>query len=195
MTRKIVGLAGYAQTGKDTIGTILTSHRGYKRISFADNVREAVYRLNPRIEKRIFCDYDDDRFIYPTIQELVESIGWESAKTSFPEVRRLLQVMGTEVGRDMFGQTSWIDMAERQVKALPLSQAVVFTDVRFKNEADFVRKMGGKVVFVVRPGTGPVNDHASDRIDFAGDVKIENGGTLGELTDEVLRLDSIGWSS
>lgn len=177
------------------MGQILVAHRGYKRLSFADNVREAVYRLNPAIERRIFSDYDDDRFIYTPVQALVDKWGWEYVKVQFPEARRLLQVMGTEVGRDMFGEDAWIEMVGRQVKALPLGVPVVITDVRFQNEADYVRSLGGIVVRIARPGKGPVNDHASDKIEFEADLGIYNNGTLGALTDGVLALDSSGWSS
>lgn len=122
-------------------------------------------------------------------------MGWERAKVEVPDVRRLLQVMGTEVGREMFGGECWIEMVGRQINDLPFSQAAVITDVRFKNEADYVRKLGGTVVRIYREGTGPVNDHASDRIDFQADLTLLNNGTLGELTDQVLALDSQGWSS
>jgi hypothetical protein len=185
---KIVGLTGYAQSGKDTVGSILTTHRGYTRLSFADNVREAVYRLNPYIPRRVFGVYD----VWFSLQSFVDKYGWEKAKVENKEVRRLLQVMGTEVGREMFGETSWIDMVARQVAK---HEDVVITDVRFKNEADFVRSVGGYVIRVNRPGTGPVNDHASDRIDFEPDAVIDNDGTLGALTAFILEVDSTGWSS
>lgn len=175
------------------------NHRGYKRLSFADNVREAVYRLNPRIERRIFSDYDDDRFIYTPVQALVDKWGWEYVKVNFGEARRLLQVMGTEVGRSMFGEDAWIEMVGRQVKEINQNigviQDIVITDVRFQNEADYVRKLGGRIVLITREGTGPVNDHASDKIDFDADMVIQNDGSIGGLTDYVLALDSSGWSS
>lgn len=195
MTRKIVGLTGYAQTGKDTVGQILVTHRGYTRLSFADNVREAVYRLNPVIDHWCSGSFGHAEPEAWTVQQLVNHYGWEHVKVQFPEARRLLQVMGTEVGREMFGEDAWIEMVGRQVKALPLGVPVVITDVRFQNEADYVRSLGGIVLQVKRPGTGPVNDHASDRIDFEADGVIGNVGTLGVLTDMVLQLDSTEWSS
>lgn len=193
MAKRVIGLTGYAQTGKDTVGQILVSHRGYTRISFADNVREAVYRLNPIVDWNLDQTGPTLHGHSPyTLQELVTDIGWERAKTHYSEVRRLLQVMGTEVGRNMFGERAWIEMAGRQAAG---HDKVVFTDVRFENEADFVRSLGGKVVRVYRRGTGPVNDHASDRIDFDADMGIGNDGTLDDLAEVILQLDSTGWSS
>lgn len=179
-SRIVIGLAGYAQVGKDTIGQILVRDYGFTRISFADNVREAVYRLNPLVpieESEFGTTYNPVR-----VQRLVEKYGWEVTKTQFPEVRRLLQLMGTEVGREMFGEHCWTDMALRQAGDL---ERVVFTDVRFSNEAEVVRGLGGSVWGVDRPGSKPVNDHASDRIDFDADSAIWNGGTVEELEQAV----------
>lgn len=196
-TVTVVGLTGYAQTGKDTVGQILMGHRGYTRFSFADNVREAVYRLNPMIPDPWTnpLDIEPGAAAVP-LRYWVDNVGWEKAKVGSPEVRRLLQVMGTEIGREMFGYDSWIKMTGRQVQEhTEHGGRVVFTDVRFQNEADYIRSAGGIVVRVEREGTGPVNDHASDRIDFPADLTIQNNGTIGELTDLVLQLDSVGWSS
>ena len=194
MTRKVVGLTGYAQTGKDTVGQILVSHRGYTRFSFADNVREAVLRLNPLIpDPWTNPNYGMYETASVPLKYVVDRVGYEVAKQTIPEVRRLLQVMGTEVGREMFGQDSWIEMVGRQVRAT--ENDVVITDVRFQNEADYVRSLGGIVLRVERPGTGPVNDHVSDRIEFQADGTIHNTGSLQVLTKVVLQLDSIGWSS
>lgn len=196
MKRTVVGLTGYAQTGKDTVGQILTGHRGYTRFSFADNVREAVYRLNPIIDHWCSGSLGHAEPEAWTVQQLVDHYGWDHVKVHYPEARRLLQVMGTEIGREMFGYDSWIKMTGRQVQDhTEHGGRVVFTDVRFQNEADYIRSAGGIVVRVEREGTGPVNDHASDRIDFPADLTIQNNGTIGELTDLVLQLDSVGWSS
>jgi dephospho-CoA kinase len=189
MTSSVIGLTGYAQAGKDTVGSILVE-RGYKRLSFADNVREAIWRLNPAIdmgESEYGTQYKAVR-----LQELVEWIGWERAKTESREVRRLLQVMGTEVGREMFGETAWIDMVARQVSQ---HEKVVITDVRFPNEAAFVRSVGGRVIRIERLGNRPVNQHASEKLDFRVDMIIPNNGTIEDLAKDIIELDSTEWSS
>ena len=177
-SRVVVGLAGYAQVGKDTIGGILVNDYGFTRVSFADNVREAAWRLNPIIDWVISTTKGHEWYEAERLQDVVNQVGWETAKTAYPEVRQLLQRMGTEVGREMFGDSCWTDMALRQAAH---HRRVVFTDVRFANEAKLVRGMGGEVWLVSRPGTGPVNDHASDRIDFPTDHVFMNDGGVGDL--------------
>lgn len=144
-TMKLIGLSGVAQSGKDTVGAMLGEH-GYVRRAFADGVRDALYMLNP---------YITQQYLSVPLQDLVNEKGWERAK-QITEVRVLLQRMGTEVGRDIFGPNVWV-----QRVAANLPDLCVITDVRFPNEAAFVRERG-LLVHIRRPGFGPINDHVSD---------------------------------
>jgi dephospho-CoA kinase len=81
----IIGLSGYARSGKDTVAELLVLNYGFKRMAFADGIREALSALNPIL-------HDGMR-----LNEVVKEYGWELAKSK-DEVRRLLQVLGTEVG-------------------------------------------------------------------------------------------------
>ena len=96
----IIGLSGYAQSGKDTVAELLCLNYGYQRMAFADPMREALYRLNPSIVLN-----DTDYYDKP-LQTLVDEQGWDAVKQN-PDVRALLQRMGTEVGRQMFGMTGF----------------------------------------------------------------------------------------
>jgi len=87
----IIGLSGYARSGKDTIAEILIMNYGFKRLAFADNIRKAIIKLDPILSNG------------QRISGSVREIGWEPTKAN-TEVRRLLQVFGTEVGREMFGE-------------------------------------------------------------------------------------------
>jgi dephospho-CoA kinase len=63
----IIGLSGYAQSGKDTVAELLCLNYGYKRVSFADPMREALMRLNPIVG-------------HEPLAHLVNDYGWELAK-------------------------------------------------------------------------------------------------------------------
>ena len=63
-----------------------------------------------------------------------------------PEVRRLLQVIGTEAGRDIHGIDVWVDMTFDAIQKLGPDQPVVLTDIRFANEAQRLRSHGGHLV-------------------------------------------------
>lgn len=166
----IIGLSGYARSGKNTVADILGPD--YRQLSFAEPMREAMLKLNPLVEGRI------------RLAELVDEEGWQVAKT-YPEVRRLLQVFGTEVGRNMFGEDFWVDLAMYDVSP---HEDVVFTDVRFPNEAEAIREMGGIIWRVDRKGIEAVNAHPSETAldDWNFDRVIDNNGTLDELREMVV---------
>jgi hypothetical protein len=168
----IIGLSGYARSGKDTVAETLAGH-GFKRVAFADPMREALLTLNPSI------DLDGYRV---SLQQAVAAVGWEGLKDLSEELRPLLQRFGTEVCRHMFGQDIWVRTAMARIDG-----PTVFTDVRFENEADAVRNAGGQVWRIERPGTEPANTHVSERAldgyDF--DLVIVNDGTLAELKKKV----------
>jgi dephospho-CoA kinase len=43
----IIGISGYARSGKDTVANYLVEHHEFTRMAFADAMREALLRLNP----------------------------------------------------------------------------------------------------------------------------------------------------
>lgn len=166
-----IGLSGYARSGKDTVGGVLSTH-GYTRVSFADAMRTALERLNPYLANGL------------RLTDYVNQIGWEGAKVSAPEVREYLQKFGTEVGRHMFHEDFWVDLA---IDMCPDGSKIVFTDVRFPNELAAVHALGGEVWRIEREGTGPVNGHASEiALDGARfDRVIRNCGSLRDLQEVV----------
>jgi hypothetical protein len=108
--------------------------------------------------------------------------------------REFLQRFGTEAGRETFWDSFWIDLV------LPENQqdlhvqydgydVVVVTDVRFPNEAERIKQLGGEVWEIIRPGLS-AGAHASEHPlprDLV-DVTIVNNGTILDLQDEVDRV-------
>jgi hypothetical protein len=170
----LIGLSGYARSGKDTVAELLCLNYGYKRVSFADPMRQALYVLSPKLDNIV------------RLSEYVDDYGWDVAKQN-QEVRRLLQVFGTEVGRKMFGLDFWIDIA---LKDLSGDTQVVISDVRFPNEADAIAKLGGSMWRINRKNHSAVNGHASEHAmdNYMFSHVIYNDGTLDDLSDEVFML-------
>lgn len=179
---KLIAFMGVAGSGKDTAAQALID-LGWERVAFADAVREALLALDPYL----MHDPDMPDFSVRVSSQVAYS-GWERSKNS-PEVRRLLQRMGTEAGRNIHGPDCWTNIARRKIEAA--GGPVVITDCRFANEAAMVRGMGGRVIRIDRPGVGPKNDHASERLEFDPDFTIQNDGTIAELHEKVLELAEV----
>jgi hypothetical protein len=164
----IIGLTGYAQSGKDTLASILVEKYGYSRIAFADKIKDFLYGINPMVA----CS--------PTgyLQDLVDLVRWDKAKEE-PQVRRLLQDLGISA-RDLIDKNIWVTSA---LSSVTKDQRVVVTDVRFENEAMMIKLMGGQLWRVKRIGVGPVNDHVSEsELDgYKVDQIFVNNGTLEDL--------------
>lgn len=172
----IVGLSGYGRSGKDTVAGMLAGY-GYQRVSFADVLREALLRLDPVV----------DNVRGRSISQVLETVDYDAAKVIFPEVRRMLQVLGTEVGRNMLGPDVWVDAV---LNNLEDGGKYVISDCRFPNEAAAVKRLGGEMWRISRTGIGPVNDHISEISldDWEFDCMIENDGTLRDLHDVVSEM-------
>lgn len=169
----IIGLSGYAQSGKDTVANILVDKFGYKRIAFADRLRELVFEIDSPIPME-----NGDKTSVVGLQNIVEELGWEDAK-KVPYVRTLLQNTGVAV-RKVFGDQFWVYEALSEVAP---QDKVVVSDVRFKNEADFITTFGGQLWRVERPGIEAVNGHVSesDMNGYPVDQTLFNSGTLEDL--------------
>ncbi len=174
-----IGIAGYAGSGKDTVGQMLSDILDYPVEHFADTMRHMLYAINPDI-----TGADE-----ASLQRNVDTIGWDAAKRKFPQVREMLQRLGTEGGRDIFGENFWIDNLFDQFPQHggEMYHGRIIPDVRFANEAKAIKDAGGFVVRVDRPGVGPANAHASERLEFEPDFGINNDGTLDFLLRTVLK--------
>lgn len=165
----VIGVCGFARTGKDTVASILVERHGFVRRGFADALREQLLVLDPFVSP------------YRRLSDLITDRGWDAAKEDVPEVRRLMQVYGTDVRRAEHADV-WIETLQRWVASTDATRIVV-PDVRFPNEVGSVSAL----VRVTRPGVGPVNEHVSDNLvnDLRADYTISNDGTIEDLVRAV----------
>jgi hypothetical protein len=172
----IIGLTGYARSGKDTVADFLVTDYDFLKVSFADPIREALIRLDPIIAF--------GEGLRVNLSQALRTMEWNDLKNYSTDIRSLMQRFGTEVGREMFGENFWVDLA---IKSAENAEDVVFADVRYPNEAEAVKAKGGVMVRVTKPDVGPVNGHISDKAldDYAVDFTISNNGTLAELSAKV----------
>lgn len=142
----VIGFAGRAGAGKTTAALCLVATMGYCLMSFADPLRDML------------------RAVGLTAEDL-------SAGKEIPHLllggktpRFALQTLGTEWGRKTISEELWIGLARHRLnRALDAGERIVFDDVRFANEAQMVRVIGGIVIHIDRPGLPPISQaHASE---------------------------------
>lgn len=170
----IIGLTGYAQSGKDTVAKILVENYGYTRVAFADKIREFLYETNPM--------YDSIAGEPLFVKAKVDRDGWEVAKQS-PHIRRLLQNSGV-AARKVFGDSFWVHEAMKSMLNDPRPDMnYVITDVRFLNEADMIRANDGQIWRIKRIGVDAVNAHVSESQmdDYPVDQIFTNNTSIEDL--------------
>lgn len=171
----VIGFAGYATSGKDSAANFVVDLTAATKHGFADALRQALYVLNPIIGHNAFG------FEVRWAIE-IDRVGYALLKEYYPEARRLLQVLGTEVGRQQWGADFWaqILMAKINLSANPWH---VIADVRFPNELAAVREAGGHILWIDRPGVQPLNAHVSETSIGPTDCDyvLSNDGSLDDL--------------
>ncbi len=133
----LIGFVGYARAGKSTAATYLQDAHGFERARIADplkNMLRAVGLTDREVE--------GDRKEEPL--ELL------SGRTP----RHAMITLGTEWGRNMIGGAFWANAWRRRIEELG-DVAIAVEDVRFPNEAQAVRDLGGVIVRIENPRVKP----------------------------------------
>lgn len=191
---EVIGLSGYARSGKDETAKVLVEDFGFKRVAFADKLREVLLALDHIVAPSKERYFSRSKVIV-NLSEVIDVYGWNGYKESEfgPEIRRLLQRLGTEAGRQTLWDSIWVDAA---LTGHPDDAKLVVTDCRFPNEAEAVTSRGGEMWRIMRKGVGPANSHASETSldDWDFDAYVHNDGTLADLAGSVKRryLERLG---
>lgn len=142
----IVGVLGFIGSGKGTVGDILRGS-GFLQESFARALKDSVaVKFNwPR--NLLEGDTVGSREWREKVDKFwTNKLGWEVTP------RKVLQLEGTEAGRNVFGVNLWTAGLESRMNK---SKNYVITDVRFENEIIALKTLGGLLVRVKR---GPEPD-------------------------------------
>jgi hypothetical protein len=149
----IIGLVGFINSGKGTVGTILQNEYGFKPESFAKPLKDACAAIFGWDRALLEGDTPESRYY----REQVDGY-WAKVlnKPTFTP-RLALQWMGTEAGRNVFGENLWTASCIRRCEMLWALQQynTVVTDCRFVNEIKAIKDAGG-VVVRVRRGQDPL---------------------------------------
>lgn len=179
---RLVGISGQMGFGKSSVAMMLQETQGYEVVSFGDPLKDMVRALlmpigfSPLVIDFNFKDID---FYFKDKSVIIPHLG--------VSMRQLLQTLGTEWGRNLIKRSLWVDLAGLSVTEFMAYADVVIDDVRFEDEAAFIREHDGLVIHLRRPSAGAADDHVSESGITVGarDVVIVNDGSLGDLFEAV----------
>jgi dephospho-CoA kinase len=164
----LIGLVGSKGVGKDTAADFLVKKYDFVSMAYADPLKEAC-----RVVFNLTTEQLHDR---AKKEEAVEPWGMSP--------RRILQTVGTDLFRNRFHKDVWLRNLEHRVRASRRDRIVV-TDVRFENEMEHVRSLGGFLVRIDRE-TGSSDGHESEKVPVLGcDAVVDNNGSVAALHDRL----------
>lgn len=182
----LVGLGHRLGVGKDAVAKILVERYGFVRRGFADSLKEEVLATMPRTLDAIAQAVFTGRYV--TAKErgqlpvLMRELVYELKP---PIIRAFLQEWGTELRRAEDSEY-WIRRVAEWVDRQAPDARIVFTDLRFRNEVEFVKDRGGYLVRVdrdlVRLGEASTHESEQDPGQGRWEFIIPNHGTLEDLT-------------
>lgn len=161
-------------SGKSTVARYLVARHGFALLKFAGPLKNMT--------RSLLRDIGNDR---ATVERMVEG---DLKEVQVPGLgctpRWLMQSLGNEWGRQYIREDLWVRLTAMAVmKRLSSGVSVVIDDMRYRNEYDAIREMGGKIVRIVRPGVERIGDHASEGAldEAAVDGEICNDSSLADL--------------
>jgi hypothetical protein len=173
----IIGITGHARNGKDSIADILVSDFNFEHLSFAWPIKEACKAIFGWTNEHVNGSLKD-----------VEDKEWGITP------RLALQLLGTDFGQFTLCEKS-ISFASTTGRSLWVKRAldgidnknVVISDVRFLHEAESIKKAGGYIFRVIRPGYESLSTHASETemVEIKEDFCIMNDRSLNDLQHAV----------
>lgn len=160
----IIAISGKAQSGKDTIGACLVNQHGFIRVASADALK--------RIAMRTF--------------------NWDGAKDA--RGRKFLQDLATAVRG--YDPDFWINITLQEIERMcrPMVagkvEDFVITDVRYKNEADLLKKASAVLIRIERKGIELFDHESETQLDNYEDFDyvIGNNGSIYDLEERVTAI-------
>lgn len=146
----IIGIAGCAQAGKDTVADLLHDHTGERIVHFADALRDLAEKLDPLISEPPF----DGVMAWPKPLShfaRTHDYAWIKEYTNYRDV---LVRLGAGA-REAISPRVWISALDERTESWT---GFLVADVRYANEANWVKACGGEVWYVIRPGFDAANE-------------------------------------
>lgn len=168
----IIGLQGYAGSGKSTVADYLAKRHGFARRHIKSPLSGMTHSLLYDIG--IEDAEERERYVDGDLKRTpIAALGNRTPT-------EIQQFLGTEFGRNFIHPDLWLDIWSAWAAG---HERVVQESVRFANEAERC-----DVIWEVRrPGYEALNAHVSEALPAEPDVVIWNEGTVEELYAQIDR--------
>ncbi len=173
----IIGIHGFKQSGKDTLAKLFVDEFSFSRVAFADKVKEALHVIFDVPREKLHGSDEDKNSLSKVRWNHLHGIQPSAdSHKEFLSIRELMQIFATEMCRQVIPGI-WYQY-------LPLHEHkhVVVSDLRFTNEAQYLKDNKALLIRVTRTGAGPTaHSSESGLADDWFDYELINDGSLEDF--------------
>lgn len=173
----IIGITGLAQSGKSTAAEIIAGVKDYRIVGFADRLKRIVNSLLA-IEPKESDKTKKLRDISNLDPEVIDLVMRPYDTNRDQTLRQAYQNCG--MFYRAFDHDYWL-------AGMPTTQ-VIIPDLRFNNEALWLKRNNGIIIKIIRPGIEKMDHPSEEGIKVLPDWVIMNDGTIYTYTDRILAL-------
>jgi len=141
----IIGVLGFIGSGKGTVGEILCNDFNFTSVSFASHLKDVASVLFGWDRNLLEGDTKESREFRETPDNF-----WAKKIGNHFTPRLALQLLGTQSIRNVFHEDFWVYALENKLKNIGENKNVVVTDVRFKNELNWLKSKNGMTLKISR---------------------------------------------
>jgi len=184
----LIAVLGKKRSGKDTFSDYIINKYGFLKYSFADPLKKGI---------QCFFNLTDEQLNNQELKEIIDP-RWGVSP------RRLFQVIGTDIFQhslqkfipelEIESRKHWVILFKQWYEKYN-SENIIISDGRFLHEIEEIKKLGGKVIKIIRPMT-KIEDNdihqSENEIDTIPDSLIDhtiiNDGTLNDFYNMIDKL-------
>ena len=190
----LVGFGFKANSGKGTCADLLVKHYEFKPVSFADAIKRASMKMFGFTEEQTFTQEGKktvDPFWGITPVQAFQWVGTECFRETFGDLMVDAGIWSEEGAQDF-----WIKALQKRLESRLLTENFVLEDVRFPNEAKWIKNMGGVLIRVDRKDQNELDigrdrEHLSETSleGYEGwDFVIHNDSTIENMKKQLTKI-------
>ena len=169
----LIGLTAPAGSGKGTAARLLEEHYAFTAFALADPLLDMACVLASHVDvDGAWC-----------VERELKEQPMPGLAVSYRQIAQGLGDWGRGVHREF-----WVEIAHHKLRqARTRGENVCVTDIRYPNEAAWLRAQGGVLVAIVRDGVPPVRHHSSEQFydELAPEHVWTNNQTCAYLLDQI----------
>ena len=145
----IIGLCGFAGSGKGTLADILVENHNFRKISFATKLKDVASVMFGWDRDLLEGITDESRAWREEIDEY-----WSNELEQEVTPRIVLQIFGTDCVRNNLHNNIWVSIVKKTLIDNPDVNWVI-PDIRFPNEVNVIQQQLNGLVWWIRRGELP----------------------------------------